>query len=54
MKKMQRNVAVLASYKRELSLNTRVSKDKSKYSRKEKHKNKLYVCCGIIKENVRS
>ncbi|MCR2060471.1 hypothetical protein [Campylobacter helveticus] len=43
MKKKQRNVAVLASYKRELSLNTRVSKDKSKYSRKEKHKARLYV-----------
>ncbi|MCR2104006.1 hypothetical protein CUPS4244_02700 [Campylobacter upsaliensis] len=38
MKKTQRNVAVLASYKREISLNTRVGKDKSKYSRKEKHK----------------
>lgn len=44
MKKMvQRNVAVLASYKREISLNTRTSKDKTKYSRKEKHKGKLYV-----------
>ncbi|EAL52246.1 hypothetical protein CUPS4066_07520 [Campylobacter upsaliensis] len=43
MKKMQRNVAVLASYKREISLNTRVGKDKSKYSRKEKHKARLYV-----------
>lgn len=39
----QRDGAVLASYRREISLQTRMSKDKTKYSRKEKHKARLYV-----------
>lgn len=36
-----RNKDILKSFKREISLATRVVKDKSKYSRKEKHKNSL-------------
>ncbi|EPZ8781571.1 hypothetical protein ACXX9G_001906 [Campylobacter jejuni] len=43
MKKTQRDVIVLASYRREISLNTRMSKDKTKYSRKEKHKKAYYA-----------
>jgi len=43
MKAKKRNFAVLASYQREISLNTRVSKDKSRYSRKVKHKAKIYA-----------
>lgn len=34
----QRNGDVLASYKREINLQTKVIKDKKKYSRKKKHK----------------
>lgn len=36
-----RDLNVLKSYKREISLKTRVVLDKSKYSRKEKHKTKF-------------
>ena len=37
--KKTRNMAIIANYKREISLATKVVRDKSKYSRKLKHKN---------------
>lgn len=35
--KKQRNRAILANYRREISLATKFVKDKTKYNRKEKH-----------------
>jgi hypothetical protein len=37
---IKRNGDVLASYKREINLQTKIIKDKKKYSRKNKHKAK--------------
>ncbi len=37
-----RDINILKSYKRELNLQPRVVKDKSKYTRKEKHKLNKY------------
>ncbi|WP_185906691.1 MULTISPECIES: hypothetical protein [unclassified Campylobacter] len=39
----QRDNNIELAFKREISLHTRVSKDKSKFSRKIKHKNKIYA-----------
>lgn len=39
----KRDGNVQAAIRREISLFTRVSKDKSKFSRKIKHKNKIYA-----------
>ena len=39
----KRDGNVQAAIRREISLATRVSKDKSKFSRKIKHKNKIYA-----------
>lgn len=41
--RVTRNKAIIANYKREISLATRIVRDKSKYSRKQKHKNKAEV-----------
>lgn len=38
-----RNQAIIKNYKREINLQTKSIKDKSKYSRKEKHKSTKYV-----------
>lgn len=38
--KKPRDLSILQNYKREINLNTKVVKDKKKYSRKLKHKNK--------------
>lgn len=37
----RRDLAILANFKREISLQTKICKDKSKYTRKIKHKNAL-------------
>lgn len=37
-----RNKAIIANYRREISLTTKVVRDKSKYSRKTKHKRREY------------
>lgn len=42
MKKVQikpRNHIIVAAFKRDINLSTQVVKDKTKYNRKEKHKN---------------
>lgn len=41
--RVARHKAIIANYKREISLATKVVRDKSKYSRKLKHKNKAEV-----------
>lgn len=41
MRKRDKNVEL--AFKREINLSTRVSKDKSKFTRKIKHKNKIYA-----------
>jgi hypothetical protein len=38
----QRNLNILKSYTREISLQTKSVPDRSKYNRKEKHKSKDY------------
>lgn len=38
---MKRDPNILANYQRKINLQTKVVKDKSKYSRKEKHKGKV-------------
>ena len=43
MKFLPRDGNIVLATKREISLQTRVCKDKSKFSRKIKHKNKIYA-----------
>jgi hypothetical protein len=38
-----RDLNILKSYQREINLKTKVIKDKKKYSRKIKHKNKIDI-----------
>lgn len=38
MKVLKRDTAIQANYRREISLQTRIVRDKTKYSRKQKHK----------------
>lgn len=38
MKVLKRDAAIQANYRREISLQTRIVRDKTKYSRKQKHK----------------
>jgi hypothetical protein len=38
-----RDLNILKSYQREINLKTKVIKDKKKYSRKTKHKNKIDI-----------
>lgn len=42
-RKERRDENVLAYCRREISLGTRMTRDKTKYTRKQKHKTKLYV-----------
>ncbi len=39
----KRDGHIQAAIRREISLSTRVSKDKTKFTRKIKHKNKIYA-----------
>ncbi|AAP76883.1 MULTISPECIES: hypothetical protein [Helicobacter] len=38
MKIIKRDTAIQANFRREISLQTRIVRDKTKYSRKQKHK----------------
>lgn len=38
MKILKRDTAIQANYRREISLQTRIVRDRTKYSRKQKHK----------------
>ena len=38
MKVLKRDSAIQANYRREISLQTRIVRDRTKYSRKQKHK----------------
>ncbi|WP_257874301.1 hypothetical protein [Helicobacter sp. 13S00482-2] len=42
MKKIKRDATILANYKREINLQTRFVRDNSKYTRKAKHKQRLF------------
>lgn len=51
-RKERRDENVLAYCRREISLSTRMTRDKTKYTRKQKHKLKLYVWVVAFKAMV--